>query len=97
VIATGGGLPCFFDNMDWMNTHGKTVYIQLPPKSLANRLENEKEERPLLREKHGDDLVAFIAGKLKERDEFYNRAAIIADGLSLTAEKMEQLLNFKAI
>jgi len=96
VIATGGGLPCFFDNMEWMNAHGKTVYIQLSPKTLAGRLENEKDARPVLRGQHGDDLVAFIAGKLAERDKFYNRAAIIADGLSLTAEKMERLLNFKA-
>ena len=91
VISTGGGLPCFFDNMDWMNTHGKTVYIKLSPKTLADRLENEKDKRPVLND-HGEDLVAFIAGKLAERDEFYNRASIIADGLSLTAEKVDQLL-----
>ena len=96
VVSTGGGLPCFFDNMDWMNEHGKTVYIKLSPKTLADRLENEKDKRPVLREHHGDDLVAFIAGKLAERDTFYSRATIIADGLSLTAEKMEELLNIKA-
>ncbi len=92
VVSTGGGLPCFFDNMDWMNAHGKTVYIKLSPKTLANRLENEKDQRPVLRD-HGDNLAAFIAGKLAERDEFYEQAAVIADGLSLTAGKVEQLLN----
>jgi len=92
VVSTGGGLPCFFDNMDWMNANGKTVYIKLSPKTLAGRLENEKDQRPVLRD-HGKDLVAFIAGKLAERDKFYNRASIIADGLSLTAEKVEGLLN----
>ena len=71
VVSTGGGLPCFFDNMDWMNTHGKTVYIKLSPKTLADRLENEKDKRPVLND-HGEDLVAFIAGKLAERDRFYN-------------------------
>ncbi len=91
VVATGGGLPCFFDNMDWMNANGKTVYIKLSPKTLAGRLENEKDQRPVLRD-HGKDLVAFIAGKLAERDKFYSQASIIADGLSLTAEKVEQLL-----
>jgi shikimate kinase len=95
VIATGGGLPCYFDNMQWMNLHGKTVYIKLSPKTLARRLENEKTERPLLREKHGDELVAFIAGKLNEREEFYMQAAVVSDGLSLTAGKMETLLNPK--
>ncbi|GAC1309468.1 MAG: shikimate kinase [Mucilaginibacter sp.] len=97
VVSTGGGLPCFFDNMEWMNAHGKTVYIKLPPKTLATRLQNEKDKRPVLREHQGDDLVAFIAKKLDEREGFYNEANIIADGLSLTAEKVEELLNFKAI
>ena len=91
VVSTGGGLPCFFDNMDWMNAHGKTIYIKLSPKTLANRLENEKDQRPILSD-HGDNLAAFIAGKLAERDKFYDRASVIADGLSLTAGKVEQLL-----
>jgi shikimate kinase len=92
VISTGGGLPCFFDNMDWINSHGKSVYIKLSSKTLANRLENEKTHRPLLREKHGEDLIAFIGEKLKEREPFYNKATIVLDGLSLTAEKLEGIL-----
>jgi len=93
IVSTGGGLPCFFDNMDWMKKNGRTVYIKLPPKTLADRLEHGKEDRPLLQEKHGDALVAFIEQKLAEREGFYAEANIIADGLSLTAERMEQLLN----
>jgi len=93
VISTGGGLPCFFDNMDWINSHGKSVYIKLSPKTLATRLENEKTHRPLLREKHGEDLITFIEEKLVEREPFYNRATLVSDGLSLTAEKLENLLN----
>src|SRR5258708_22683493 len=77
VISTGGGLPCFFDNMQWMNTHGKTVYIKLSPKTLADRLENEKEKRPVLNGAKGKDLVDFIEEKLTERDKFYNQAIII--------------------
>ena len=97
VVSTGGGLPCFFDNIGWMNAHGKTIYIKLSPKTLADRLEKEKEERPLLRQHHGEALVAFIADKLTEREPFYSQATIIADGLSLTAEKVEELLKFTAI
>lgn len=92
VVSTGGGLPCFFDNMQWINTHGRSVYIRLSPKALAARLENEKAERPLLRNKHGDDLVAFIAEKLAERESFYNQATLIANGLSLTAAQVEEAL-----
>ncbi|MDB5144112.1 MAG: shikimate kinase [Mucilaginibacter sp.] len=92
VISTGGGLPCYFDNMDWMKTNGKTVYIKLSPKTLADRLETGKEERPLLQDKHGDDLVLFIEQKLAEREKYYSQANIIADGLSLTAERLEQII-----
>ena len=96
VISTGGGLPCFFDNMDWMKKHGRIVYIKLAPKTLADRLEAGKEERPLLQDKHGEALISFIEQKLAERESFYSQANIIADGLSLTAEKLEQILEFKA-
>ena len=93
IVSTGGGVPCFFDNMEWINAHGRSVYIRLSPKTLADRLEKEKEKRPLLREKHGEALIAFIADKLIEREPYYNQATIVTDGLSLTAEKVEQLLD----
>jgi len=96
VISTGGGLPCFFDNIEWMKANGKVVYINLSPKTLADRLEAGKEERPLLQDKHGEALVAFIEKKLEEREPFYSQANIIADGLSLTAERLEQILTVTA-
>src|ERR1700754_756988 len=86
VVSTGGGLPCFFDNMQWMNANGKTLYIQLSPKTLAERLEKGKAKRPLLQDKHGDDLINFIAAKLAEREGFYEQATYIVDGISLTCE-----------
>jgi len=97
VISTGGGLPCFFDNMEWMMANGKVVYIKLSPKTLADRLESGKEERPLLQDKHGDALVTFIEQKLAEREAFYSQANIVANGLGLTAERLEQILDVKAI
>jgi shikimate kinase len=95
VVSTGGGLPCFFDNMDWMNANGKTVYIKLSPKTLADRLENGKAKRPLLRDKHGDELIAFITDKLAEREGFYLKAALIADGLHMSPEYLEELVSDK--
>lgn len=93
VVSTGGGLPCFFDNLQWMNAHGKTIYIKLAPKILADRLKNERIERPVLNGKQGGELIAFIEQKLAEREKFYNQAAIVTDGLSLTADKVVQILN----
>jgi len=95
VVSTGGGLPCFFDHMEWMNTNGKTVYIKLSPKTLADRLENGKAKRPLLRDKHGDELIAFITDKLAERESFYLKAALIADGLHMSPEYLEELVRDK--
>ncbi|WP_094573023.1 shikimate kinase [Mucilaginibacter xinganensis] len=97
VVSTGGGLPCFFDNMQWVNAHGRSVYIQLSPKTLADRLEHEKNKRPLLREKHGEALIAFISEKLIEREPFYKQATFVANGLSLTAEKVAEILSTTAI
>jgi len=93
VISTGGGLPCFFDNMNWMNAHGKTVYIKLSPKTLVDRLEKGKAKRPLLHDKHGDELLAFITEKLAEREPYYLQAGYIADGISLSVEGLEALIN----
>jgi shikimate kinase len=92
IISTGGGLPCYFDHMDWMNANGKVIYIQMSPKALASRLEHGKEERPLLHGKHGDDLVTFIAAKLAEREVHYLKSGIVADGMNLSAEKLEEIL-----
>lgn len=92
VVSTGGGLPCFFDNMEWMNTHGKTVYIKLSPKTLVDRLEKGKAKRPLLADKHGDELLAFIADKLAEREPYYLQAKYIANGIDMTVEYLEQLV-----
>jgi len=91
VISTGGGLPCFFDHMDWMNSHGKTLYIKLSPKTLADRLENARVVRPVLQGKKGDELVAFIEGKLAEREGFYNQATHVLDGLKLNVDDLAEL------
>ncbi len=92
IVSTGGGLPCFFDNMDWMNRRGKTIYIQLSPKTLADRLEHEKHKRPVLNGRTEDELIAFIEQKLQERDPFYTQANIIASGIGITPEKVLDLL-----
>jgi len=92
VISAGGGLPCFFDNMDWMNSQGKSIYIKLSPKTLADRLENAKTIRPVLQGKKGDELVAFIEGKLAEREPYYLQATCVVDGIDMSVEKLEEAI-----
>lgn len=87
VVATGGGAPCYYDNMEWMNRHGVTVYLMLQPKALASRLKGSG-DRPLIAGLSGAELVEFIEGKLEVREPFYKQANYWVDGLNLTADKL---------
>lgn len=77
IVACGGGTPCFFDNIDWMNHHGITIYLQTPVPILLQRLEPEKEYRPLLQNLDEEGLQKFISTKLEEREPFYSKASVI--------------------
>lgn len=77
VVSTGGGTPCFFDNMAIMNETGISVYIQATPLELVSRLQASKNVRPIVSEKNAEELLPFITRHLSERDYFYNQAHII--------------------
>jgi shikimate kinase len=74
VLATGGGTPCFHDNIQWMNKQGITVWIDEPVEILAERLKPEKDHRPLIRHLSDAELVNYLSGKLAERRPFYQQA-----------------------
>lgn len=88
IISTGGGVPCFFDNMQWMNKNGTTVYIELSAKALLNRLKDAKNERPLIKNKTHEELLAFIENTLEHRQRFYEKAQITVNGIDLNTEKI---------
>lgn len=92
VISTGGGVPVFFDNMEQINTHGTSIYIKLSPKSLVNRLQNGKNQRPLIKDKTDEELLLFIEKALEQREPFYEKANLIVDGLSLNSELIMEAL-----
>jgi shikimate kinase len=79
VISCGGGTPCYFDNMEWMNARGKTVYLFLPPEKLFGRLRTRKEKRPLIANFDDEQLKDYIFQKLSERETFYLQAAFKID------------------
>ena len=93
VIATGGGAPCFFDNIDLMNKSGKTIYISIDPAILADRLLKSKTERPLIKGKSKEELVAFIDETLKKRNEFYKQAKFQITKPDIELEELESLIN----
>ena len=77
VVSMGGGTPCYFDNMDWMNANGVTVYLRAKIPTLVQYLSKEaNESRPLLKGVRKKDLPEFIAKHLFERQYFYEQALI---------------------
>ena len=96
VIGTGGGAPCFFDNMEVMNEKGVTVYIAPDTEVLATRLIKSRTERPLIAGKSYDELISFINNALDKRAPFYEKAKIIIRGENnldpkLVIEKIQHL------
>ena len=80
VYATGGGYPCWEDNMECLNELGRTVYLRWSNSHLARRVElSGTEHRPLLRGKTGKELEDFIAWQMSGREAFYSQARHIID------------------
>jgi shikimate kinase len=88
VVATGGGLPCFYDNMNIMNGKGVTIYLHRPPKELFQRLKNAKTERPLIAGLSDEELLDFISTQLEEREQFYNQAQFVLTRTHHTVEDL---------
>ena len=74
VISCGGGTPCFYDNMDYMNQQAETVYLKADPDVLYMHLKMGKGVRPLLLNKTPEEVQAFIREQLAQREAFYSRA-----------------------
>ena len=86
LVSTGGGTPCFFDNMAFMRQHGTTIYLKVSVEELANRLELCKQTRPVLRNRSGEELKAFVQESLSVRTSFYEQAQIIFNADRLLTE-----------
>lgn len=79
VISAGGGTPCFFDNMEYMNQQGLTVYLKATPEILRTHLRMGKQKRPLIAQKNDEELDIFIRESLDKRESYYNQARLIFD------------------
>ncbi|MFZ9388091.1 MAG: shikimate kinase [Chitinophagaceae bacterium] len=86
IMACGGGSPCFFNNIDYMNQSGTTVWIDTPTEILFDRLVREKESRPLIRNLSDEQLRGFIARKFADRRIYYEQASIKVNDESLVLD-----------
>lgn len=89
VISTGGGTPCFFDNMDYMNAQGRTVFLDVDIETLFRRLRVATQQRPILQGKSDAELRDFIVKALAGRMPFYGKAHYRFDGSRL--ESLQQI------
>lgn len=86
IIACGGGTPCFFDNMDFMNQAGTTVFLDTSLSKLHTRLLRGRHKRPLIADKNETELMEFIVDALEKRRPFYSKAKINFKGDQLENE-----------
>ena len=84
IVACGGGTPCFFDNMEYMNSHGTTVFLNTPIDRLHSRLMRGRHKRPLIADKDDEELMTFIKEALAKRMNHYSKAQI-----SFSSERLE--------
>jgi len=92
VISTGGGTPCFGDNMDFMLETGITIYLKRTPAQLKKRLAESSGERPLIRDIPDDQLLYFIEKKLAQREKWYNKARIRIESLKINYTSLYSLV-----
>jgi len=100
VISCGGGTPCFFDNMDYLNQQAQVVYLRCEPEVLRKHLLMGKGDRPLLKGKSPDELIEFIKTQLSAREQYYNKARYTLDvtlmdnfeKIKITIERLKELL-----
>jgi shikimate kinase len=92
IIATGGGAPCFQNNMKWMNDHGITIFIDEDVDILAERLKKEKAHRPLIKNLSDEELYNFLSDKLKERFPNYSQAQYHLKGNKISDVSFAEIL-----
>lgn len=101
IISCGGGTPCFFDNIDYMNEQGETIYLKATPEVLCGHLKMGKTVRPLLLGKTEDELLSYIGQQLSVRENYYNKAKHVLDvslldnyeKIKITVKELRKLLN----
>ena len=98
IIATGGGTPCFFDNMDYMKAQGVTVFLEASVDVIFTRLTIARVQRPLVAGKSDEELRSYIASTLQKRLPYYSQATytFCADQLEDVRQVIESVSRFKA-
>lgn len=93
VISTGGGTPCFFDNMQWMNDNGLTLFVKVSPLTAYHRIINAKRKRPLVYGKSEEELRQYVETHYNSRLKYYEQALFTVKGENLNIDEIMDLLS----
>lgn len=95
IVATGGGLPTWSDNMAWMREHGVVVYLRRSAEQILSRLSDYgREKRPMFRGKSDEELIEFMREQMAERERYYSEADITIECTALSDDDVvEKIIN----
>ncbi|MEP7279357.1 MAG: shikimate kinase [Bacteroidota bacterium] len=88
IVSTGGGTPCFFNNIDFMRQQGKVIWLNTSADILLERLLRQKHSRPLIKNISDAGLKAFIIKKLQDRKMYYEQAHVVLHEETITLESL---------
>lgn len=93
VVACGGGLPCYGENIEIMRKTGVVVYLKMTPEALMSRLSNASAKRPLLKNLSGNELYDKIASLLDERSKFFDKAHFYINGINVNLNRLKEKID----
>lgn len=92
VVSTGGGTACYYDNMEWMNQHGLTVFLRISPQAAVDRVIHSRHKRPLVEGKSEEELTEFVNRHYASRMPFYEQAIITVKSEDLDVDSLLEMI-----
>jgi shikimate kinase len=92
IMSSGGGTPCFFNNIEFMKKNGRVIWLNTSIDILQQRLLKERMSRPLIRNVSEAELKAYIIRKLSERKIYYEQADVMVNEEAILLEPLVELL-----
>jgi shikimate kinase len=92
VLATGGGAPCFNENIHWMKKEGIVIWLDESVEVLVQRLITEKEHRPLIAKLNEQQIAAFLEEQLVNRFSFYQQANYRVTSTQINESELKKII-----
>ena len=93
IVATGGGTPCFNNNINWMNENGITIWLNNSIENIVERTIGAKLQRPLITNIPNQNLFSFFTNQLEERKAFYSQSKHCLTANEITENNLQKIIN----